>query len=58
MKRVKRVLGIVLVPNVLAIAAGAFGLINPMIAAVINNGSTVAAAGHAIAPLLKRAKKP
>ena len=52
MKRVKRVLGVILVPNVLAIAAGALGLINPMVAATINNGSTiVAAAGHAIAPV-------
>ncbi len=37
MKRVKQVLGVILVPNALAIAAGAFGLITPMIAAVINN---------------------
>ncbi len=57
MARVKQVLGIVLVPNALAIAAGAFGLINPMIAAVINNGSTIGAAAHAVAPLLKRQKK-
>ena len=56
MKRVKQVLGVVLVPNALAIAAGAFGLINPMIAAVINNGSTVGAAIHAIMPLLRRKK--
>jgi Cu2+-exporting ATPase len=54
MARVKQVLGIVLVPNALAIAAGAFGLINPVIAAVVNNGSTIAAAGHALAPLLRR----
>jgi Cu2+-exporting ATPase len=52
--RVKQVLGIVLAPNALAIAAGAFGLINPMMAAVINNGSTIAASLHAILPLLKR----
>jgi Cu2+-exporting ATPase len=55
MARVKQVLGVVLVPNALAIAAGAFGLINPVMAAVINNGSTIAAAGHAVAPLLRRA---
>jgi len=54
MARVKQVLGIVLLPNALAIAAGAFGLINPVIAAVINNGSTLAAAGHALAPLVRR----
>jgi len=54
MARVKQVLGIVLVPNALAIAAGAFGLINPVMAAVVNNGSTIAAAGHALAPLFRR----
>jgi cation transport ATPase len=54
MGRVKQVLGIVLVPNALAIAAGAVGLLTPALAAVINNGSTIAAAGHAIAPLLRR----
>jgi Cu2+-exporting ATPase len=54
MARVKQVLGVVLVPNALAIAAGAFGLINPMVAAIINNGSTIAASTHAIAPLLRR----
>jgi Cu2+-exporting ATPase len=47
MARVKQVLGIVLVPNALAIAAGAFGLINPVIAA----------AGHALAPLLRRRRR-
>ncbi len=57
MRRVKQVLGVVLVPNVIAIAAGALGIINPMIAAVINNGSTIAASTHAIIPLLKRTKK-
>ena len=56
MARVKSVLGIVLVPNALAIAAGAFGLIGPMVAAVINNGSTVAASARAIAPLVPRPK--
>jgi Cu2+-exporting ATPase len=54
MARVKQVLGIVLVPNALAIAAGALGFINPVMAATINNGSTIAAAAHAIAPLLRR----
>jgi P-type E1-E2 ATPase len=57
MARVKQVLGVVLVPNAIAIAAGAFGLINPVMAAVINNGSTIAAAAHAIAPLLRKAPK-
>jgi Cu2+-exporting ATPase len=58
MARVKQVLGVVLVPNALAIAAGALGFINPIAAAVINNGSTVAAATHAIAPLLRRRRPP
>ena len=57
MARVKQVLGIVLVPNAIAIAAGAFGLINPVIAAVVNNGSTIAAAGHALMPLLRRRRR-
>ena len=56
MARVKQVLGVVLVPNALAILAGAFGLINPVMAAVINNGSTIAAAAHAVAPLLRPAR--
>jgi Cu2+-exporting ATPase len=57
MARVKQVLGVVLVPNAVAIAAGAFGLINPVIAAAVNNGSTILAAGHAAAPLLRRARR-
>ena len=57
MKRVKEVLGVVLVPNALAIAAGAFGLINPITAAIINNGSTIAASLHAVAPLLRRERR-
>ncbi len=54
MARVKQVLGVVLVPNALAIVAGGLGWINPVMAAVVNNGSTVAAAAHAVAPLLRR----
>jgi cation transport ATPase len=53
MRRVKEVLGVVLVPNAVAIAAGAFGLINPVMAATVNNGSTIAAALHAVSPLLR-----
>jgi Cu2+-exporting ATPase len=53
MARVKQVLGVVLVPNALAIAAGALGLINPVMAATINNGSTIVAAAHAVAPLFR-----
>ena len=54
MDRVKQVLGIVLAPNALAIVAGAFGFINPVMAATVNNGSTIAAAMHAILPLVRR----
>lgn len=57
MARVKQVLGVVLVPNALAIAAGALGLINPVMAAAINNGSTIAAAAHAVAPLLRSRRR-
>ena len=53
MARVKQVLGVVLVPNALAILAGAFGLISPVMAATINNGSTLFAAAHAVSPLLR-----
>jgi Cu2+-exporting ATPase len=52
MARVKEVLGIVLAPNAVAIAAGALGFINPVMAAAVNNGSTIAAALHAVTPLL------
>jgi Cu2+-exporting ATPase len=52
MARVRQVLGLVLVPNAVAIGAGAVGLLNPVMAAVINNGSTILAAAHAVAPLL------
>src|SRR5262249_11935309 len=44
MNRVRTVVGIVIVPNAAAIAIGALGLINPITAAVLNNGSTIAAA--------------
>jgi Cu2+-exporting ATPase len=56
MARVKGVLGIVLVPNAIAIALGALGVIHPAVAAIVNNGSTIAAAGHALTPLLRRAR--
>src|SRR5262249_24974372 len=52
MARVKEVLGLVLAPNAAAIAAGALGFLTPVLAAAINNGSTIVAAAHAIAPLL------
>jgi len=57
MRRVRRGLGFVIVPNAAAIVLGALGLITPGAAAIVNNGSTVAAALAAVAPLLGRAKQ-
>jgi heavy metal translocating P-type ATPase len=57
MARVRQVLGLVLAPNAVAIAAGALGLIHPAVAAIVNNGSTIAAAGHALTPLLRRSRR-
>jgi heavy metal translocating P-type ATPase len=57
MRRVKEVLGLVLVPNMIAIAAGALGFITPITAAIVNNGSTIAAATHAVWPLLRKRRE-
>ncbi len=54
MGHVRRGLGLVIVPNAIAIGLGALGLLSPGAAAVINNGSTVVAALAAMAPLLER----
>ena len=54
MARVKRVLNLVVIPNSVAIAAGAVGLFNPLLATLFNNGSTIFAAIYAAAPLLRR----
>ncbi len=51
MANVKQCVGLVLAPNALAIGLGAFGLLPPSIAALVNNGSTVTAALAAVAPL-------
>jgi len=56
MKRVHNGILIVIVPNVAAIAMGAMGLINPIAAAMLNNGSTIAAALYAAFPLIGRKK--
>jgi Cu2+-exporting ATPase len=53
MRRVRRSLGLIVVPNAVAIVLGAVGLLPPTIAAVINNGSTVLAALAGVAPLLR-----
>jgi Cu2+-exporting ATPase len=52
MAMVRRGLGIVIAPNAAAIVLGALGLINPAIAAAVNNGTTVVAALSSLAPLL------
>ena len=59
MASVRRGLALVIVPNAAGVALGALGLINPAVAAAINNGSTVIAALAAAAPLvLSRRAKP
>jgi heavy metal translocating P-type ATPase len=57
MAHVRRGLGLVLLPNGVAIVLGALGLIGPGLAAVVNNGSTVVAAVTALAPLLKKSPR-
>jgi Cu2+-exporting ATPase len=54
MRRVRRGLGYVIAPNAVAIVLGAVGLLSPGGAALINNGSTVAAALAGVAPLFLR----
>jgi Cu2+-exporting ATPase len=51
MRNVRIGLGIVILPNALAIGMGALGLIQPGLATLINNGSTVLAALAALMPL-------
>jgi Cu2+-exporting ATPase len=53
MATVKRGLGLVLVPNAVAIALGAAGLLSPGLAALTNNGSTVVATLSALWPILR-----
>jgi Cu2+-exporting ATPase len=53
MSSVRQNLGIIVVPNAIAIALGAFGLIGPPLAAIINNGATFLAVLVATLPLLK-----
>src|ERR1022692_3821600 len=50
---VRQNLGIIIVPNAIAIALGAFGLIAPPMAAIINNGATFLAVLVGTLPLLK-----
>jgi Cu2+-exporting ATPase len=53
MGRVRQGVGIVVVPNAVAIVLGALGIINPVVATVANNGSTLVAAVVGAAPLLR-----
>jgi Cu2+-exporting ATPase len=53
MYSVRQSLGIIIVPNAIAIALGAFGLIGPPLAAIINNGATFLAVLVGTIPLLK-----
>jgi heavy metal translocating P-type ATPase len=52
MEKVRLNLGIIIVPNAIAIALGALGLISPPVAALINNGATILAVLVGTAPLL------
>jgi len=54
MANVRRNLGIIIVPNAIAILLGAFGFIGPPKAAIINNGATFLAGAVGTIPLLKR----
>ena len=53
MSSVRQNLGIIIVPNAIAIALGAFGLIGPPLAAIINNGATFLAVLVGTMPLLR-----
>jgi heavy metal translocating P-type ATPase len=53
MSSVRQNLGIIIVPNAIAIALGALGLIAPPMAAIINNGATMLAVLVGTIPLLK-----
>ncbi len=56
--RVRQNLGIIVVPNAIAIALGAFGFIGPALAAVINNGATVLAVLAGMSPLFQIPTRP
>jgi heavy metal translocating P-type ATPase len=53
MVAVRQSLGIIIVPNAIAIFLGAFGLIGPPLAAIINNGATFLAVLVGTMPLLR-----
>jgi len=53
MSSVRTNLGVIIAPNAAAIALGALGLINPPIAAIINNGATLLAVLVGTLPLMR-----
>ncbi len=53
MHSVRQNLGVVIVPNAIAIVLGALGLITPPVAAIINNGTTLVAVLVGTIPLLR-----
>jgi Cu2+-exporting ATPase len=53
MSSVRQNLGVIVVPNAIAIALGACGFITPAIAAIINNGATMLAVLVGTLPLLR-----
>jgi Cu2+-exporting ATPase len=57
MRHVQRGLGLVIVPNAIAIALGAAGLITPGVAALVNNGSTILAALAGLEPLFRSPRR-
>ncbi|WP_426752671.1 heavy metal translocating P-type ATPase [Myxococcus sp. Y35] len=56
LSRVRVGLGLVLVPNAVAMVLAALGWLPPAAAAVVNNGSTVVAGFAALAPLFRQAR--
>jgi Cu2+-exporting ATPase len=57
MRRVRLGLGYVIAPNAVALGLGALGLLTPGAAALVNNGTTVAAGLAAVAPLFQRSRR-
>jgi cation transport ATPase len=57
MGRVRQGLGVVILPNAVAIALGALGRIDPPTAAIVNNGATVLAVLVGALPLLNAPRR-
>jgi Cu2+-exporting ATPase len=58
MSSVRQSLGLIILPNAVAIALGALGLIQPALAAIINNGATLVAVLAGTMPLLRAPLNP